>query len=631
MCCVYFFFTACLDEQIEPEKTPTGEIALGMANETSSLETRSTKAQQTDPVKVMVTFKNSNDSTIYNKKLLDLYHFNGSYLTDNVKLPIGTYTIVEYFILDSSNQVIYAAPVEGSKLAQYVNNPLHLEFEVGPDKVTQVLPEVLAVYDFKPEDFGYTHFGFDLTELVAFEIAVFDKITKQFISSKIEITGDNLYSYTDSLEAKTNQVLVSDSSTEYTLTISQTGYESQTFTYTKDELISFVEGNGLLVHLMPKDISTREMKKIAAGYYSSFFIAPDGSVYAAGSNMYGQLGLSNTIGNQSSPIKMQLPAGTEAVGVAAGNNHTLVLDSDGNVYGVGKNNDGELGIGSTSELEETPVKMQLPTGSKIVRIAAGHYHSLLLDSEGNVYGVGQHYDGALGDGYTEWPPKLTPVKMKLPEGVVATYIAGGASFSLIVDSEGNAYGTGTNGRGELGLGHSNTATTPTKIPLPSGVKIVAASGGEYHSLLLDSDGNVYSFGLDEYGVLGIGSTGDYQLTPVKMHLPAGVKIVDIAASGYRHSLALDSEGNVYGTGNSGGGELGIGIIGNNDTSVLTPVKMHLPPGVFATGVAAGRDHSLVITSNGDVYSTGYNVAGELGLGNTGNSNQLTPAKVPLPW
>ena len=141
-----------------------------------------------------------------------------------------------------------------------------------------------------------------------------------------------------------------------------------------------------------------------------------------------------------------------------------------------------------------------------------------------------------------------------------------------------------------------------KVKLPAGTKVTAVAAGGYYSLALTSTGAVLAWGYNTDGELGNGSTASSDV-PVKVKLPAGTKVTAIAAGGYLdrsrrdtagpgHSLALTSTGAVLAWGYNADGELGDGDTTNSDV----PVKVKLPAGTKVTAIAAGELHSLAVTS-----------------------------------
>ena len=188
-------------------------------------------------------------------------------------------------------------------------------------------------------------------------------------------------------------------------------------------------------------------------------------------------------------------------------------------------------------------------------------------------------------------------------------------------------------RGQLGRGSSANAAVPISV-FNSGVlarkTIVALSGGFDHSLALSSDGNVYAWGLNSRGQLGNGSSTN---SPVPAAVnSSGVlagKTVTAIAAGQEHSVAMASDGAVYTWGFNNFGQLGTGTTGTAESSLV-------PVAVSASGALAGKSISAIAASNyhspalasdgtvdGTVYGWGNGAIGELGNGST--SSQRTPA------
>ena len=151
--------------------------------------------------------------------------------------------------------------------------------------------------------------------------------------------------------------------------------------------------------------------------------------------------------------------------ISAGSDHSLALDSEGQIYAWGYNYYGQLGNGDTTD-SNTPVKVDTSgvlAGKTITQISAGSDHSLALDSEGQIYAWGYNYYGQLGNGDTT--DSNTPVKVDT-SGVLAgktiTQISAGFFHSLALDSEGQIYAWGANYNGQLGNGTTITSNTPVQ-------------------------------------------------------------------------------------------------------------------------------------------------------------------------
>ncbi len=368
------------------------------------------------------------------------------------------------------------------------------------------------------------------------------------------------------------------------------------------------------------------------------------SVLGWGANAAGQLGDGKTTPKKGSdmPVKVELPAGTKVTAIAAGGHHSLAVTSTGAVLAWGFNGDGELGDGTTTALPElhtepigntapgVPVKVKLPTGTKVTAVAAADAHScsstadggysVAVTSTGQVLAWGYNGYGELGDGSTTQSD--VPVKVKLPAGTKVTAVAAGGFHSLAVTSTGQVLAWGDSSNGQLGDGKTTQSDVPVTVKLPAGTKVTAVAAGCFHSLAVTSTGQVLAWGYNGYGELGDGTTTQSHV-PVTVKLPAGTKVTAAAAGG-SHSLAVTSTGQVLAWGYNGYGELGDGTTTQSDV----PVTVKLPAGTKVTAAAAGGSHSLVLTSTGSVLAWGYNMYGELGDGSTASSS--VPVKVTLP-
>jgi alpha-tubulin suppressor-like RCC1 family protein len=345
-------------------------------------------------------------------------------------------------------------------------------------------------------------------------------------------------------------------------------------------------------------------------------VVVSGSAWAWGYNGDGELG-NGTITNNSIPVAVSLPSGTTVAAIAGGLYHSLALTSTGQVLAWGLNGSGQLGNGTTTD-SSTPVAVSLPSGTTVTAIAGGYYHSLALTSTGQVLAWGSNSNGQLGNGTTT--NSSTPVAVNLPSGTTVTAIAGGRAHSLALTSAGQVLAWGYNASGQLGNGTTIGSLTPVVVSLPSGTTVTAIGGGQYHSLALTSTGQVLAWGYNYWGQLGNGSFTD-SYTPVQVSLPSGTTVTAIAGGG-DHSLALTSNGQVLAWGYNGHGELGNGSF----TESYTPVQVSLPSGTSVTAIAGGGNHSLALTSTGQVLAWGRNLEGELGNGTT-TTDSSTPVVV----
>jgi len=343
--------------------------------------------------------------------------------------------------------------------------------------------------------------------------------------------------------------------------------------------------------------------RIASGYGHSLFLKSDGSLWAMGYNSNGQLG-DGTYNNTNRPE--QIVAGN-VTAIAAGAIHTLFLTSDGGLWGMGNNQYGELGDGTYNLHTNLPEQIlsgnvtAIAAGSDSVAKSPGQHagHSLFLKSGGSLWAMGYDYFGQLGDGaYSTNAPYGT----NLPEQIVAsnvTAIAAGNWHSLFLKSDGSLWAMGNNQYGQLGDGSYNNTNSPEQIVAGN---VTAIAAGYYHSLFLKSDGSLWAMGNNQYGQLGDGS---YNNTNSPEQIVAG-NVTAITAGG-GHSLFLKRDGSLWGMGENDVGQLGDG------TSVNTNRPVQIVGG-NVTAIAAGNGHSLFLKSDGSLWAMGWNSFGQLGDG-----------------
>lgn len=346
-----------------------------------------------------------------------------------------------------------------------------------------------------------------------------------------------------------------------------------------------------------------------------------GSLQAWGNGRSGQLG-NGLAANSDLPVPVTLPTTVTVVAVATGGKHSLALTSTGQVLAWGNNVDGELGDGTNSN-SAVPVPVHLPKKVVVTAIAAGDDDSMAVTSTGQVYAWGTNEYGELGDGSKQ--DTNTPVAVLLPRGTKVIAIGTSYNYSVALTAGGHVLTWGSNGSGQLGTGFKAASEIPLRVKLPKGIKIIAIANGGYHCLALTSTGQIMAWGDGGFGQLGDGHTTSV-LSPVRVRLPklpTGVKIVGIGA-GSQHSLVLTSAGEVLAWGRGDFGQLGDGRTKKSDL----PVRVHIPVGDRVTAISAGGGFSLALTSSGQDLAWGHNQVGQLGIGSL--SNRDVPVRVPIP-
>ncbi len=295
--------------------------------------------------------------------------------------------------------------------------------------------------------------------------------------------------------------------------------------------------------------------QLTTGMAHTCVILGTGAAYCWGEGGQGQLGAGDY---SPSVTPVAVLGGNTFTAIASGFYHTCGVTSAGAALCWGDNDFGELGDG-TLVASYTPVPVA-GLGSGIKAVAAEFYDSCALDTAGGVHCWGRNDNGQLGNGTTI--TSRTPVAVSgLASGVSS--IALGAYFACAVQS-GNVMCWGFNPDGRVGDGTTTDRSTPVRVTGLSNV--VAITAGQFHACALTSSGSVYCWGNNTRGQLG-NDTVSSSATPMQVAaLPPGINAI---AGGKFHTCAKTTGGVVYCWGGNSGGALGNGTFADQIVSSVT--------------------------------------------------------------
>jgi len=281
-------------------------------------------------------------------------------------------------------------------------------------------------------------------------------------------------------------------------------------------------------------------------------VTSDGLVYAWGDNTHGQLG-NNGSSSSSVPVQVYtngVLSGKRITAIVSGQNHALALSADGKLFTWGWNNYGQLGNGTSVAFTNVPVAVDMTgvlAGKTVVALGVGNMHSLAVTADGKVFAWGLGGDGELGNGSTT--NTAVPVAVNMSgalSGKTVVAVSGGWQYSSALTSDGLVYTWGGGGNSQLGNGATASSLVPMAVSTSgvlSGKTIIGISSGEYHTLALSSEGQVYAWGPNNVGQLGNGTTTASSV-PVAVSTTgvlSGKHVVAIAAS-HDGSSALTDDG-----------------------------------------------------------------------------------------
>ena len=334
-------------------------------------------------------------------------------------------------------------------------------------------------------------------------------------------------------------------------------------------------------------IITGNVASVSTRSFHTFFIKEDGSLWGMGWNSDGQLGIGSFGGpTRAFPMKV---VDHGVIDIAVGSAHTLFLKYDGSLWGMGKNHEGQLGIGNYDR-QSSPV---LIIGDNVSAIGASGASSYALKEDGSLWSWGFNNSGRLGDG--------TSTKRNVPVRVVDQNVT---SFSIMnahlqfLKTDGSAWAFGSNSGSRLGDGTGSARYSPVRI---IDGNVTAVFAGESNSYFLKKDKSLWGVGFNRYGALGRDQTGNSN-KPVLVETN-----VNRAFVGWNRLFYTDNTGALWGMGSHNRFQFGLGGLSSHSL----PLKV-LDENV--TDVTSGDNHSVILKSDGSVWSAGADWDSRLGNG-----------------
>jgi len=317
-------------------------------------------------------------------------------------------------------------------------------------------------------------------------------------------------------------------------------------------------------------------------------------------------------------------AAADVVSIWGGARGTIVLKSDGTVWTWGINlPGGKLGVGDATTLVRSLVPVEVHDSgnvsylNSITAIMGGEVNNVALKADGTVWAWGYNFVGGLGDGTTN--DSAVPIQVGLgavPPLNSVTKLGGRTYWNLAVKSDGTIWAWGMNQGGQMGNGTVNPISGPqVTVPVPVGNSQpggainnpVQVSCGYTYGVALLTNSTVWTWGSGVNGELGYGTNGYTSYAPVPV---AGLTNITAISSGWKHTLALKSDGTVWAWGKNRNGELGDGTSINRSNAVQVLALSNI------VAVSGGDYNSIALRSDGTVWKWGVNDVGELGIGTT---------------
>lgn len=358
-------------------------------------------------------------------------------------------------------------------------------------------------------------------------------------------------------------------------------------------------------------------RSVYAAGATAYGVARDGTLYTWGAAADGALGTGDDTGQHTPTAVSDDAAFLTVAATAPSSTIRAAVDSTHRLWVWGAGDTGSFGDGSSTPQtrdEAQQQRIRAGGGITVTQIAAGTNHTVTLGTDGTVWAFGLNSSGQLGNGTKQ--NASTSVHAKATYTDKPAQVTVGQNFTIVTGQLGRAVGAGHSNVGQL----TGTSSRPVPGPVTTD-QFASVVAGHSHTVAIDrATGGVVAWGKNTYGQVGNGSTSNATAPVDVKGLPADAKFVQVAA-GQSFSAALDIDGNVYTWGRNVDGQLGDGSTVDRHTAT----KTLLPAPVVR--IAAGDHHMLALDADGQLWAWGKNTSGQLGIGSRGAARAI-PVEVP---
>ena len=342
--------------------------------------------------------------------------------------------------------------------------------------------------------------------------------------------------------------------------------------------------------------------KIASSRFASLAAKTDSTLWVWGNNTNGQLGqddvnfgpLGATVNHRSSPVQI----GALVYGwseVSGGSDSATAIRSDGTLWGWGRDQSGQLGVGGGGANKSSPVQVGADTNWRIT--ANGSDHTTALKTNGTLWGWGSNGSGHIGD--NTGTNKTSPVQI----GALTTWvkISTGTNTVASIKTDGTLWSWGSNNNGQIGDNTKLTRSSPVQVG--AGTDWYQVSCGTSSTIAIKTNGTLWAWGDSRDGRLGLNTITPYRSSPVQVGADTDWNRVSTHSE---NSMAIKTNGTLWGWGNNTSGNLG----DNTTVARSSPVQI----GALTTWsqISKYSNNSAALKTDGTIWAWGANDNGDLG-------------------
>ncbi|GAM25008.1 hypothetical protein SAMD00019534_081830 [Acytostelium subglobosum LB1] len=338
---------------------------------------------------------------------------------------------------------------------------------------------------------------------------------------------------------------------------------------------------------------------IKFGNNFAMLLTDTGQVYSWGLCSYGKLG-HPTKRDIAIPSPISAFRNKQIISISCGKDHSLALDEIGVVYSWGNNTGGRLGLGTTGDFIFSPTIIPFFEDQCVASISCGQEFSMALCNGGSLYSWGQGTMGNLGykvEGGLNFQKSPRLVKDLPPSKQVSC----GNWHTMVLSEEGEVYTFGSNRDGRLGVASPDSTHIPQRVKLDKSIKKIGA-GLNFNAVLSEHSNFVFTWGSNENSQLGVLLEGHKKSTwmpqLVRALLPYPINTIEV---GYEHVVVLTDTGEVITFGSNSHQQCGDG---EPIKEVCNFTKVRVPTNSPVFKIAAGSNSSLIsLTSGHSLFGT----------------------------